>query len=65
VAVYTQDLFHGKTGYFFGLLIEIENAAIGVVSNDPFLEIIQNPLKIVDIRNDFFQYQGGGILRFE
>jgi hypothetical protein len=64
VAVFTQDFFFGKTGYFFSLLIEIEYAAIGVVSNNPFLEIIQNPLKIMDIRNDFFQHQGGVILRW-
>jgi hypothetical protein len=35
-----------------------------VMRDDPFLEIVQNPLKIMSIRNDFFQDQGGAILRW-
>jgi hypothetical protein len=49
MAIFAQDFFLGKSGYFFSLLIEIEDTAAGIMSNDPFLEIIQNPLKIMGI----------------
>jgi len=45
VAVFSQDLFPGKSGNPFGFFIKKQNPPFQIVGDDSFLEVIQNPFQ--------------------
>jgi hypothetical protein len=49
VTVFAKHILLGVSGYFLSLPIEEKYPAVGVVSDDTFFEIIQNPLESMGV----------------